>query len=83
MKTLLITILALSVTGCAADFQQRLIDATNLTMQQQAAAAQWRAQQAQQPAYQPVQQKRTDNQCFQSCLQAGYQYGLCQGKCSY
>ena len=83
MKTLILTIVAMALTGCAADFRQRMQDAANLTMQQQNANAQWRAQWAQQPNYQPVKSTQTDQQCFQGCMQAGYQYGLCQNKCSY
>lgn len=77
MKTLLIAILALSVTGCAGPAGQKFMESFAQGLEYQGQPRQ------QQTAYQQVQQKRTDNQCFQSCTQAGYQYGLCQSKCSY
>lgn len=84
MKPLLIATLVLSLTGCGID-RQRLIDAGNLTMQQQAAAAQWRMQSQQYaPNYNPnTPTKTTDWQCVNSCNASGYQYGLCLSKCSY
>lgn len=76
MKTLLITMIALTLTGCAGQ-GQKFMNSFGEGLEQQ-------SRMRQQPqVYPAVTTKQTDYQCFQSCTQAGYQYGLCQSKCSY
>lgn len=80
MKTLILLLIAASLTGCAnPQFAKNFGDGF-------AAQSQARAQSSQatyQQYMQNNQAKQTDNQCFQACTQAGYQYGLCKSKCTY
>jgi Flp pilus assembly protein TadD len=86
MKSLILSAIVLSLTGCAGPSGQQFMQSFGEGMQYHAQMQQQQAQQNQQNLQTYMQNnpvKRTDNQCFQACSQAGYQYGLCQSKCSY